>query len=63
MKEEITKKLENTASEVFHLVFHCTDDVMQMDLSADKKAKISKMKFDVLSDFNKMVAEIKKEME
>lgn len=58
MKEEITKKLDELAL----AIFHCTDDVLKMDLSGDKKMKISAMKFEVLSDFNKMVAEIKKEL-
>lgn len=55
-QEKILKDCESVKS----LILHLADEAYGLDLSADQKAKISTMKFEILSDFQKFEAEIKR---
>lgn len=56
METYIIKNLEDIEKKIFH----CTDEVFKLDLPADKKAHISVLKFELLANFQRLQAEIKR---
>lgn len=56
----MNKYIKENLKDIENKIFHCTDEIFKLDLSADKKAKISVLKFEILADFQKLKAEIEK---
>lgn len=56
LKQILIYKLEQLQKDIFN----STAEIFSMNLSADQKSKISTLKFELLSDSNKLLAEVKR---
>ena len=57
---ENQQKIIKDCDTIKSLILHLADEAYGLDLSGDQKAKVSTMKFELLSDFQKFETEIKR---